>query len=545
MARMIPSEPRTKAPGSERYVFQQLQRELPDDWVVMHARRFMVPESGRERRREGDADFLVLDPARGFLVLEVKGGREVEREPDGWYSISEGGERHSIDDPGEQAQAAVHALDHYLREDADFRRHRVRPGFGWGVVLPGVDVARNPGPDLPLKLVIDRQGIASPKAAVDRIFRTWGITGPALSESVVKSFVQALAPSFCLARPLAGQLDDDLQGLLRLTAEQISMLDVLESMPRVAIEGSAGTGKTLLAMEKARRAVAEGKRALLLCFNRPLADHLAKTAEGFAVNTFHGLCHDLAEAAGLPFDIPKDAKSQKRFWDEQAPMSLLEALELLPEQRWDVVVVDEGQDFMHEWWPAIDELLADREAGELAVFFDPNQDLYGRGAPAGLERATARLRHNCRNTQRIAGYAGGLIDVEAQTKPGSPEGTPVREITCASEAESIEAVESVLTEFHKEGKVALDRIVVLSTRARNKSSLAKNRRLGALTLVPLDEPLGRKEVHFGSLHRFKGLEADVVILTDVEPGSYNSRPQSLYVGASRARLALVVVKLAG
>ena len=106
MARMHPTRPDHETPMSERKVFECLAQNLPSDWVVFYARRFLVPAASGGRLHEGEMDFLVIDPERGMLGLEVKGGVEVGRDQDGWFSRSHLGHIHRIKDPGKQAQQA-------------------------------------------------------------------------------------------------------------------------------------------------------------------------------------------------------------------------------------------------------------------------------------------------------------------------------------------------------------------------------------------------------------------------------------------------------
>lgn len=540
MARMIPSQPKSDAPDSERRVFSRFAEKLPDAWVVFHARRFLLPGDAQGGPEEGELDFLVLDPSRGYLGLEVKGGG-VGRGHEGWFSVGRGGAEHAIKDPGAQASRAVRAIDRYLSRRPGFQERHGRISFGWGVVFPDVDVSGDLGPDLPRKIVVDRLGLLAPHAALDRLFEATGVAGPPLSDAALRAFLDALAPRFQLRVPLAQRIDAEAQALLELTAEQQEILDVLEAMPRVAIEGAAGTGKTVLALEKARRLAAAGKRTLLLCYNEPLAAALAARAQGFEAHNFHGLCHRLAQRAGLGFSVPEAPKEKQRFYEEEAPLILLQALEQLPQERFDAVICDEGQDFRAGWWPAIEELLREPRSGTLYVFFDPHQDLYGGGPPAALGVHPTRLRWNCRNTGRIAAFCAARIGTDAETRPGTPDGAAVEEIACASDREMVEAVRKLLHRLIVEEKIAPERIVVLSTHRPERSALHGQRRLGNVTLTPPEHCRGPEHVRFTSLQRFKGLEADVVILCDVEPGARTSGPTHLYVGASRARHLLAVL----
>jgi hypothetical protein len=190
---MIPTQPWRGAPESERRVFARFAQALPDMWVVFHARRFVVPAEPGGRAEEGEIDFLVLDPARGLLALEAKGGA-LRRGPDGWLSLGRGGVRHPIQDPGRQASQAIHALDRWLQRAPGFAGRFGRVPFGWGVVLPDVDVSSGLGPDLPRELVIDRTGLLAPRSALERVYAAHGLAGPPLAAGAVRSLVDALAP---------------------------------------------------------------------------------------------------------------------------------------------------------------------------------------------------------------------------------------------------------------------------------------------------------------------------------------------------------------
>ena len=100
MAKIHPREPDSDVTGSEKLVFQRLRDELPPDWTVLHARRFTLPGDEKHRAIEGEVDFLVLDPARGYLGLEVKGGG-VGRDKDGWFRQGPDGRTTPTKDPGQ------------------------------------------------------------------------------------------------------------------------------------------------------------------------------------------------------------------------------------------------------------------------------------------------------------------------------------------------------------------------------------------------------------------------------------------------------------
>ena len=548
MARMIPPRLAPETPDSERRVYQRFEIALPSTWTVIHSQRFLLPR--HRRTQEGELDFLVLDPSRGAIGLEVKGGW-VQRTAAGWSSVDRHGRTNEIKDPGQQASSAIHALANYWEQAAGFGGRGFRCGYGWGVVLPDIECPGDLGPDLPRDVIVDRSDLMNVENALDRVFRCLGNRKTSLSAAGVKALVAALRVRYPPASSLALQFQEDNEKLWQLTEEQTTVLDSLAAHNRAAIEGAAGTGKTVLAMEKARRLATTGQSVLLLCFNEPLARDLSQQADGFDVETFHGFGRRLAHRAGLgPFEPsqPHVQDSRITFYAEEAPMMLLEALEQLPDERYDAIVVDEAQDFLPDWWPCLDSALRRGREGTLYAFYDPNQRIYGGGPPEALEVIEHKLVHNCRNTRRIASYVAGLVGAEPRVKTGAPEGRPVERITCNSDAEVVQKVEDRLKRLVLKEGVGSDAIAIVSTRTLKNSPFSGDHRAGRFKLVNLDDREGRssasatrRAVVFETLHRFKGLERDVVILLDLPAGDHVTANHR-YVAASRARNLLIVIR---
>ena len=549
MARMIPASPAPETPRSEGRLYERFRTDLPATWTVIHSQRFLLPRH-RGFAREGELDFLIVDPARGALGIEVKGGG-VRRSRDGCFSKDRDGEEHPIKDPGRQAAAAVHAIRGYLEQAPGFGGRGFRCRFDWGVAFPDTVSPGDFGPELPAEVILDRSSLLDLRRAVDRVFECWGPSrgdGRTLSPEAADALIETLCERHPPAATLALRFREEEREILRLTEHQKVILEVLASHPRVAIEGGAGTGKTVLAVEKARRMATTGARVLLLCFNRPLAAHLRGGADDYEVETFHEFCGKLARRAGFAFEEPTSPGHQD-FWEKTAPNLLVNALERLPEARYDAIVVDEGQDFMLDWWICLDLSLKDGGKGTLYAFYDPNQNISNRDLPKALEISPAQLPHNCRNTANIARYIAGLIGEEARVRPGTPDGAPVEEMTCGDPAVLARQVSERLERLVEEDEVRPQDIGIISTRRLENSPFAENRRAGRFRLVGLGDPhaaksrRSRPRIVFDTLERFKGLERDVVVLLDL-PGSRRAVTAArLYVGASRAKHLLVVARL--
>jgi hypothetical protein len=233
---MLPPRPDADTPDAERKVFAAFERHLPRDWTVFHSRRIVLPRQGGGSV-ESELDFLVIDPARGMVGFEVKGGIEIGRDEEGWYS---GTGRRRIKSPGTQAQRAMHTLQDYLRTRGSV------PAFGWGVVFPDAESPEQLGPDLPSRLIIDAGSLQWADKAVDAVFEAAIGAGTPLSPAAVTELVQLLAPRVSLAPSLSATLTEEGAALVRLTEEQFDILELLAAFPRVGVSGGAGTGTPLV-----------------------------------------------------------------------------------------------------------------------------------------------------------------------------------------------------------------------------------------------------------------------------------------------------------
>jgi hypothetical protein len=265
MAQIFPSQLSEHSPRSECKVRDSLS--AIDDLVILHSVAWQSRRNGQQS--DGEADFILLVPKHGILVLEVKGGG-IEVVSGAWYSTDSDYIRHPIKNPFEQAKDSKYALFTYLKG--------IDPSFGripivHGVAFPDITVDRILGLNAPRAIVLDRIDLASPSMAMERIFGHWGKTYP-LSRNEIDRLVALLAPTVRVRRLLRDDVADAERALIVLTSEQVRILQSLRRIKKAVILGGAGTGKTVLAVEKARQLTASGFRTLLLCYNAPLKQHL-------------------------------------------------------------------------------------------------------------------------------------------------------------------------------------------------------------------------------------------------------------------------------
>lgn len=332
--------------SAEQKVYDKLA-QLPDPFVVFYSVAWQVRRPGQEAQ-DGEADFIVAHPEYGVMILEVKGGRiRYDAREGQWYSLDRHDNEHPIKDPIQQARNSKGALLSKLRElpgwDGRYLTIAYMPVFP-DTRVGNIDLR----PDLPRALLIDAGDMRNLPERLEQGFAWFageeGRRG-ALGIDRLRLLEVLLARSFTLRSPLGVELEREEARILQLTEQQMAVLRFIQGHRRALIEGCAGSGKTTLALEKARQLSEQGFDTLLLCFNAPLAEHLRqRVPESVDVFHFHGLCTHLAKRAGLGYRASRD---ERDLFDRVLPDMLLEALlELGPQ--YDVVIVDEGQDFRDE-----------------------------------------------------------------------------------------------------------------------------------------------------------------------------------------------------
>lgn len=531
---------------AERRVYAELAAQLGPAYSVFYSVAWLAKSPG-EDARDGEVDFVVAHPERGTLLLEVKGGGVCRDGISGrWTSIDRQGRVHPIHDPFDQVKRSKHALLRKLQEHPALRAAFI--ALGHGVVLP--DSANPHRPltlDAPTDITLFADDLGRMAARIDAMFDYWsaetrGRMRPA--PRFMETLTEMLAPTFHLRQPLAPVLAGEDRVLLRLTEEQFGVLDLLARERRVAVSGGAGTGKTVLALEKARRLAAEGFDVLLTCFNKPLADFLrrcAGPAERLTIANFHLLCFQMAEEAGVPLPDLVDGEPPPGYFDTALPDALLKALESLPARRFDAIIVDEGQDFRHSWWEPLQLCLADPAGGVLYVFHDDNQQVYRRACSFPGKLVDIPLHDNLRNTQRIHAATTRFYRGEPLRAKG-PEGREVECVCAETQAGVVHEVSRILHRLVREEGVPAGDIAVLIG-SWEDGPLKRGDRIGSFWTTT-DQVAEPQKVLLDSVRRFKGLERPVIVLTGIDHLPPDEENALLYVGLSRARVHLAVVAAA-
>jgi hypothetical protein len=519
MARMIPDSPPEHP--TERRVYLALRDGLGDDWTVFHSVRWQSERFGRQG--DGEADFVLLH-RKGLIFTEVKGGA-ISIRGGKWSSTSRDGSTHDIPDPFLQCLDSRKTLSRYI-EDRVPGVHPLRSGHS--VCFPDIRVESGFGPEAPREIVIDSVDMKQLETTVGRIVRHWGLDST-LSSSHIKAIRDLLAPTVSVRPLLADALAGVERELIRLTEQQVAILQGLRSYRRMLITGAAGTGKTILATARARRLAEDGFQVLLLCFNEPLGQLLKREFDDdprVTATHLHSFAVGAVTSAGLK--VPQ--RPDSRWWSTELPEALQSATGSL-QLGFSALVIDEGQDFHPNWWVALQLLMDDPEEAPFYVFADAAQQLYVADWAPPFEVDPYHLVVNCRNTLQIASCVSRTIAIDMPVL-GAEGPTPQFAVVKREDA-IVQRVAKIVTNIEGQGFRGRQ-IAVLTTSAEMRDSLVEAQFSPTNPDDSLDD-----DVTVETVHRFKGLEADVVVYVPCGPRAGDRA--LAYVGMSRAKLVLIVV----
>lgn len=519
MGRLVPEDLPLSALGddAERRVVEALRDGLTDGWLVL-------PDVGFSAGQDHQLDVVLVHPRFGVIDLEVKGHQRLAVKEGAFHTD---GSRLALQ-PAAQAKQNAYALRSRLRALGGDLAH---VDVEYGVALPNIAAIDG---HLPSELhdaqVLTAPDLEEPADAIERL--ATHRRRVALTDAGVRAILESLRPDANLlwdpearARAARSRLDD-------LSAMQVGALETLDANRRVFVTGRAGTGKTRLATRWAQRALSDDQRVLLTCYNDPLAADLEARNllhEGLVIGAFLRVAFQLAGMPALP--VPDEADHE--WWNTEAVAHLIRHWHEVTE-RFDTVVVDEGQDFNPAWLALLEQLLDPDGARRLLIVADDAQDLYARGfrAPSPDDGWTvARLVTNCRNAFPIASILRRHLDGAASPRVG-PEGLGVEWLP----AEDLDAVTAqvgdALVRLLEHDERAPGSVVVATCTTTVRDHLRAQHHLGRW------EDRGSGQVACENVHRIKGLEADTVVLASPDADVADTL---LYVGISRAVSQLVLV----
>ena len=522
------------------FVVYQTLRTLPDSYVVFYSKR--LQGGTLFQKPECEIDFIIFNQKDVLVCLEVKGGTlSYDGVNDRWFQNNVPMSR----SPERQASAATHCLIEVLRDELR------NVNTDWALCFPQCSIVAGPSPTgLPVDRIVDETRLATIATELSKLERsirgTHGKRGATAAES--QALFARLTQGIGFVTVLGVRIAREARQLVQVTDEQMEVLADLEVNPRMVVHGSAGTGKTILAQEFAKRLLANGRSVLLLFYNKGIAKTVRFAFEResrIVVSTFSSFAKRLIEDVFPEWWASQSARDDD-FWNLTLPTKLLD----VPPHRqptFDAIIVDEGQDFKPEWYEYLNSLLAKSGDSRFCVFLDEHQDIFGhwRHFPCSPAPAKKILTKNCRNTRCIVDFLNSNFPTQMGVFERSPAGVPVVERVARNAIDEQTQLIRDIKHLIGNENVLPGSIVILLNSAKAESSLANTKAIAGFSLESTYgryDPLARK-IYYSTIDIFKGLEADVVfvLLGDSEGSEVANK---LYVQGSRAKHVLYVYRRA-
>lgn len=535
---------------AERKLYRIFKENLDDKYLVIFQPRWIL-KTESSRARDGETDFLVAHPDFGIFTMEVKGGG-IHTEAGKWVSINRNGDKHEIRNPFIQATNAKYSIKQKIEEHSRIGNNLSKCSFGHAVFFP--DIKSNQlfeSPDTPSQVIGSFPDLANINRWVAGVFEFWSNPSKSsLGKTGLELLTKLLIPYVKAEIVLAARLEQIEEKRFTLTKNQIQILDFLSSRRRVAICGGAGTGKTILAMEKAKNLATNGFRTLLTCYNRPLSDWISSELAEYpniVVSNFDRVTEHFVSIADNK--LKKNCLNHAKIthpgadlWRVQMPVAMSYSLEYVQE-RFDAIVVDEAQDFPDEYWFPLEFLLADPTKSPFYIFYDVHQNLYQRSLQFPIEEVPYELSLNCRNTKQIHEFAYRNY-VGPEVRSPDLEGNPVKFVEEPSHQKQFEGITRILVDLLTKKGVRPSQIALLIGDNLNKHSkyaLLGNFILPSGVRWSIENGFKMNHLLVDTVKRFKGLEADIVIVWGLPHLDSNDFQEVLYVGSSRAKSELIIV----
>lgn len=493
---------------SERRVCEAMMSGLDDTWLI-------IPSVPIVDHGDAEIDLLLVSPSQGVVLVEVKGG--AVRLIDGdWYQY----DRKLSKSPPAQAVRAKYALIKRLksaRVDTEglFVNHVVAlPDVG-SVPKEGL------GPDAPASIVLAKPELLDPSAAIKRLGVPDHVPVP---NERLERFVRAIRPSVELAAGDGGVMHATSRQLDATTRAVMAAVRGMDSQQRVLVTGGAGTGKTWLAIDWAKRAVERGERTLVVCFNKPIGEFLHRRLRSTPATV--GTYHDVAVRLLEPHGFRVGENPEPEYWDKIPTASLAFHADKIG-QPFDTLIIDEGQDIKPHWLESLERLLDPAGPQRVLMVADPSQAIYDRDWTPPPNMVTNRLEHNLRNSRPIASFVKRLGGPEPM--PGAPGNVPVRLLVAGGRKEIAKRVRDTVVELTQQHGVPYAEVLVVTRHKKERDDLVASPPDGC----PMVRWEDRSEdaVLCETVHRAKGLERLAVIYVDT---SAEPDRQLQYIGSSRA-----------
>jgi hypothetical protein len=554
MANMIPRilDPNTPSDG-EKHFFSRLENDSgTSDWTILHSLNI----AHHKTQVMGEIDFLVIIPQVCIFAIEIKAHRSVKFDNGLWHLGQNG--KAEFRGPFKQVNDAIFSfLDYVNTKNSSLSNIPIFPL----VIFTHTELqhtsiewhsrdfcgAREYRKTPISKLLLSRAKSQRKELNKTKTAKWFSTNNSRPNNNDIKLLLEIIRPQI-ERLPLAASFRKTLeQDMEYFTHEQFVALDAMADNPRVVYKGPAGVGKTVLAMEVAFRVAKQGHKVLFLCKNTFLTKYLQNLSPHSYIDIF-SITQFLESNVSGPFKNKHD-RSKESYWIDVLPNEAYLNLIDKP-SKYTFLVMDEAQDIIsNENWIDCVELVILRgiAGGKWNFFGDFNlQNLYSLYEQDDLlkslkfrsnEFSSFNLSLNCRNLKEVSNLNFSLSGLTSPYSKYLRTNKPIsasQYFFYSNEKEQLTILDKQIKKLQASGFDSHD-IVILSKVSESKSIAQKySNELEISTFSFL-----KKEVQYTSIHKFKGLEAPIIILTDFDEIETDASKKLLYTGASRATESVI------
>ena len=529
MARIIPNDTKEFHNSyGEKLIYEAL-KNLSNEYIVFYSLNW-----NRKQKREilwGESDFTIFHPKKGIVVIEVKSGSIKLVEGQWEQQNIKNGYKIKIKDPMIQAERSKYTFLDLLRSDQRYKNYKIECAV-WLTMVESYKQLGNLPPAYKEGNLLIKKDIEEIEKSILRIFDYYELKEQSIySKEDEKFVIRTLSPEFNIVPNISNIIEEAEYNFNRMTFEQSKLIDYLDCQRVASIQGGAGTGKTLLAIEKIKKLLeneeTKNEKVLFLCFNEFLYNYLNLKYKS-----------ELTNATFFSIDklVKKHYKIKNEYATEEEKLNFLYNYSTY---NWDYkhIIIDEGQDFTKDEIDAL-YFIAELEGGCFYLFYDKNQ-IVNRGEKLFFEdnlECRLILTTNCRNTKNIAISSNKILNIEKYKLNESIKGEkPILYISY-----NIESIKKIIEEEitkYKNEQISLERIVILTVKTEKKSILSNIKKIGIYNLC---DNLEKKGILFTTARKYKGLESDVVIVIDIDKNTFEDEVERrvFHVAISRAKVYL-------
>lgn len=549
---------------SEELVFKAFKNIKNDEIKIFHSRNYLMRNLKGYFMDGETADFLVFHPKKGILFFESKNMKNLSY--NNQTGIWKDGDR-EIRDPIDQAKTHRHLFLSKIKQETNIK---INIPTSYGVILPRTEKQDFKRSDIEPELIIWKEDFLELQKSLDKIFNLQKseVTMSHQDSKKLESFFKGTRSIKTSFKNIIDNIEDDQKIKLSDKQEQIMSLIFNPRNKKVAVEGHAGTGKTILLAERATDQVNKNKKVLILTKTKPINKFLK------LLTTNNNCSMDVVNVDQLvkvisDNEIIKNYRflkankkteniSDEKYYNEIYPNFCFEIFNKNPEKKYDLVLVDEAQDFHKNWFEIL--CFSKKEEGQIVFFYDPFQIQIENSMIEEIYNANdishQTLRENFRNTIQITKLLQRLLkkyfpesNVSYQFK--IEQGEDPLLITYDNWDDQINKLSELIKHLINKDKIIPRDIAVIydgSRKTPENATLNMQKEIEKICeTVSADdysEPYlnksKEKSISLDKIARFKGLEKKIIILTNIE--NFNKEnAKDLYTGLSRARAKLYIL----